>query len=302
MSPGLKNFPDFLIIGAAKCGTTALHNYLGQHPQVFMTEVKEPRFFLVYNNELQKQINIKDNRSIFNKYDSFDKYASLFANAADKVKGESSPQYLAYPHCSAAIKSLKPEMKLIVILRNPVERAYSQFIMHKNWRIEPKSFEEAVFDELKGKRRQLPIDMQYLKCGLYYQQLLPYFDCFSLASFLILKHEDLKFNPQETLRKIFIFLGVEPDFKVDFTGKHNVSMIRRFRKGGSVDTILSRTQNGFYKLGFISASQKVKNVRFYYPAFPMQTLEKLLEYFHDDILCLSAALRTDYDDWLNFSS
>lgn len=299
MATVLENFPDFLIIGAAKSGTTALHNYLNQHPEVFMTKVKEPRFFLVHNNELQKQINIKDNRAIFNEYDSLEKYASLFDDAVGKTKGESSPQYLAYPHCSAAISSWKPEMKLIVILRNPVERAYSQFVMHKNWRIEPKSFKDAVFDELAGKRKHLPIDMQYLKCGLYYQQLLPYFDYFSTASFLILKHEELKFNPLETLRKIFMFLRVEADFRVDLSGKHNVSMIRRFKKGGNLDTILSRAQNGFTKLGFTSASQQVKNVRFYYPPFPLSIREVLLDYFHDDILHLSAALKTDYSNWLN---
>src|SRR4030095_989705 len=85
--------PNLLIIGAAKAGTSALHKYLGQHPEIFMTQPKEPRFFLVWDKPEQMAINERENHSVFNRYNTVEKYQELYINGRDfTVRGESSPQ------------------------------------------------------------------------------------------------------------------------------------------------------------------------------------------------------------------
>lgn len=131
--------PNLLIIGAAKSGTSALHKYLGEHPEIFMSEPKEPRFFLVWNNPEQMAINEKENHFVFNRYNTIEKYQQLFVNGRGcAIRGESSPQYLTYAHCAGKIKKLIPNAKIIVVLRNPVDRAFSHYVMYRNWRVEEK--------------------------------------------------------------------------------------------------------------------------------------------------------------------
>ena len=129
-------WPNFFIIGAAKSGTTSLYHYLKQHPQIYMSPVKEPRFFAFHGETLEidryDQLSRADLRLIL--ADSITKpsdYLALFNGVKDeKAIGEASPLYLQIPQVAARIHQFIPHAKLLAVLRNPIDRTYSQFLMH----------------------------------------------------------------------------------------------------------------------------------------------------------------------------
>ena len=118
--------PNFLIIGAAKSGTTSLYSYLNQHPQVYFSPFKEPRFFALEG----KEVNYQGPSQVVNQkaINTIDEYEKLFAGVTDEVAiGEASTLYLYSPEAPAKIKQYIPQVKLIAILRNPIDRAYSGY-------------------------------------------------------------------------------------------------------------------------------------------------------------------------------
>src|ERR1041385_6888829 len=116
--------PNLLIIGAAKSGTTSLHTYLNEHPQIFMARRKEPSFFLLWDNPERIALHEREGRAEVNFFSTLERYAALFVDGKEhKIRGESSTAYLANPECAAKIKQLIPDVKIIAILRNPVSRA-----------------------------------------------------------------------------------------------------------------------------------------------------------------------------------
>lgn len=133
--------PDFIIIGAQKCGTTSLFNYLSKHPDVSLPEEKEIHFFDKFYN---KGINW---------------YKKNFLNDG-MLTGEATPYYIYHPHVTVRISSCCPNAKLIVMLRNPIDRAYSNFSMEKQRNNEPlATFEEAIAAEPK----RINHDKNYLR-------------------------------------------------------------------------------------------------------------------------------------------
>ena len=121
--------PNFIIIGAPKCGTTSLYKYVGQHPDVYMSENKEPKFFAFAETDLnfsghQKAVNQIKSSTTRN----FEDYLALFQKGKDyKIRGEASPIYFHYPGTARRIKYYLPGIKMALILRNPVDRLYSDW-------------------------------------------------------------------------------------------------------------------------------------------------------------------------------
>ena len=195
--------PNLLIVGAAKSGTTSLHNYLNQHPDIFMCSPKEPHFLI--NKEIGKQriqkgiIDLKD-------------YESLFGEKAHlKYRGESSVMYLSFPEI--AIKNIKhyldDDIKIIIMLRNPVERAYSGYQHVKRYNMmENLSFEDAL--ELGEERyhdiKNLTPASRYLELGNYYNQVKLFKKSFDNIHIVI--YDDYKTDFNEELNKIFDYLEV----------------------------------------------------------------------------------------------
>ncbi|MGL6340594.1 MAG: sulfotransferase family protein, partial [Waterburya sp.] len=120
--------PNFLIIGAAKAGTTALHEYLQQHPQIYLTPTKETNFFAFAEQDINFQ-GIGDEVLKDFSITDWKTYQAQFAGVTrEKAIGEACPSYLYYPQAAIKIKQYIPDARLIVILRNPVERAYANFL------------------------------------------------------------------------------------------------------------------------------------------------------------------------------
>jgi hypothetical protein len=197
--------PNFLIIGAAKCGTTSLHFYLGQHPKIWMSREKELRFFV-------EEINWK--RGLAWYQEQFD--------ARYPLRGEATPYYtyaLKFKGVPARIHTLLPDAKLIYLVRDPIQRILSAYVHAVIWDHEERPFEEAVL---------VSPENPYIDRSRYYFQLLQYLDLFPAKQVLVQSTEDLRDNRQAVLRNIFNFLEVDPHEKCwKYNFRLNQSWIQR---------------------------------------------------------------------------
>lgn len=203
-----KKLPAFLIIGAQKAGTTSLYNYLIQHPQVEKAIEKEVHYFDL------------------NYYKPFEWYLQCFPGLGGNKKnitGEASPYYIFHPTCAVRIKEKLPKVKLIIILRNPVDRAYSHYHHAVRNLGETLAFEEAIEMEearLAGELEKLERDpfycsynyqhYSYLSRGIYVDQLKNWYDLFPAKQILLLKYEELFSNPSDYMNKVSEFLKISP--------------------------------------------------------------------------------------------
>ena len=213
-------YPNFLIIGVQKSGTTSIYNYLGQHPQVYMSPIKETNFLEKDWEKVGKEQGIYNSNGI----DTWEKYCQLFAGSKDEIAlGEASPNYL-FHYRSSVERILKyvPEAKLIAILRNPIERAYSDYLMHIRDEIgEQLSLKTEI--ELRPKSSFL------LKKGFYYTQLQYYFEHFDKSQLKIYLYDDLKANPVKLMQDLYKFIGVDSSFCPDMSEKVQTAQIPKSR-------------------------------------------------------------------------
>lgn len=209
---GYYSKPSFLIIGAQKAGTTALFSMLDQHPQIVAPRNKEPAFF--YGKEVGGGI----------KYGDFPAYHAQFPLpyrlSGGKMTFEATPEYLIFPECVQRIHNYNPAMKLIVLLRDPVARAYSGWNMFRNFAHSPvenfrllaesRTFEDAVAEEIKlieQGRNTRP--WNYVRTGMYAEHLRRYFQVFPRDSMQILDHADFLDAPDRCMAEICRFLGID---------------------------------------------------------------------------------------------
>ncbi|MFV0458026.1 MAG: sulfotransferase family protein [Actinomycetales bacterium] len=207
-----EGLPDFLLIGAFKSGTTSLISQLGQHPEIFVPWMQEPAFFASPRfNPLPGGPTdpVQAPESIYGRLraESLDQYRALFADAGARVCGESSPQYMRDGDSVGRIHSLLPGVKLIAVLRDPVRRAYSDYLMMVRDGLEQAPFEEAIARE-PGSRELT----HYVSTGFYGAQLRPYFDLFGPDQLRIVLFEELVREPAATMRTLYEWLGVDPGF------------------------------------------------------------------------------------------
>lgn len=213
--------PDFIIIGAPKGGTTSLYHYLRQHPQIFMSVLKDSHFFL-HDGGSPRMGGPSDRHRNREMIKSWPAYLKQFRGARpDQVCGEVGVRYLDSPSACRAIRQRLPEARLIVTLRDPVERAHSHYRMYRRNGSEPcATFEQALADEPRrlqeGWFRGL-----HQELGYYYRHLLPYFEHFPRDQIRVLLFDDLGDHPQGLMRELFGFLGVDPDFQPDMATHFN---------------------------------------------------------------------------------
>jgi lipopolysaccharide transport system ATP-binding protein len=213
--------PGFLIIGTQKGGTTTLYHMLKQHPQVTMLEIKEVHFF---------------DKNYFKGNDWYLKHFPRESLTKRKIAGEASPYYLFHPLVPGRVATHFPGVKLIVLLRNPIDRAYSQFRHEQKLGNEPgQSFGEAIQRELSEFEKEekklingetnfsrFHSSFSYLHRGLYFQQISRWLNYFSKDQILFIKSEDFFQHPKEELKKVYRFLGINCIFPKD-TSPMNVN-------------------------------------------------------------------------------
>ncbi len=199
--------PDFIIIGAHKAGTTSLHHYFDQHPDVFMTVVKEPNYF---SFDPMNAAHVGARKGSY-RVKSLSDYEALFKGAPlESRRGEASPSYLHSRSAPTRIKELLPECRLIVSLRNPVDRAYSAYQM---------AFRAGV-TKMRVEDIEPGLD-SWTKKSLYAESLSRYLKIFSDSRLRVVLFEDLIENPSETMRDLFNFIEVRTEIKIDTSYRFN---------------------------------------------------------------------------------
>lgn len=190
---------DFVICGTQKGGTTALDAYLREHPEICMANRKEVHYF--------------DNEKYFvNGVPDYSEYHAYFSpKKMHKVFGEATPIYMYWSESPKRIFEYNPEMKIILILRNPIDRAYSHWNMERSRNTDDMSFESALKSETERCCEALPYQhrvFSYIDRGHYLDQLRRIWTYFPKESVLVLKNDDLKQNPNNTLNQVATFLGI----------------------------------------------------------------------------------------------
>lgn len=206
-----QHLPDFLVLGAAKAGTTALFEAICRHDRVFKPAVKEPSY-LAY---AKKKPDFKGPGSErLNRYivSSFTDYFSLFNNCpTGSIAGDFSTGYLANKQAPLNAKEIVPDAKLIAVLRHPVDRAFSMYLHLAHIGREPSDcFEAAWADSAKRAEAHWRYDMNYQYPGFYAQHLKRWLECFRREQLLILLYEDWRDRPADVLTQVCSHLSLDP--------------------------------------------------------------------------------------------
>lgn len=252
--------PDFLIIGAGKCGTTSLYMYLRQHPDIYLPKVKEPNFYGYENRKPADFGEGLENMQHFREsVTDFESYTNLFRQAAPgQVKGEMSNTYMYHEQAPERIRYYNPDMKLIAILRQPAGRLYSRFLhLARENRTPTKDFADCMNkDSIWWKRNDL------IREGYYYKNLLPYFALFPRENIRIYLYEELNEDATSVLRDIFGFLQVDVNFQPDLTTRFNQSGIIKNKLLNKIYGQRGLLTSGFKALFSDSMVDKVKQNAF----------------------------------------
>jgi hypothetical protein len=293
--------PNFLIIGAPKSGTTTLHYALSQHPQVFMCPVKEAGFFWAYGQEVD--LHGPGTAKLHNRLISDrTQYEKLFEPAGGcKAIGESSVRYLSTARAPQVIHDLAPQMKLVAILRQPAERAFSAFMHNLRDGLEPCSeFAEAIAQDRDGRRDDW-LFCRYLNRGFYYASLKRYLEYFDREQLHISLLEDLKEDPNGLMRGLLRFLEVDEGFLPDLSHKHNVSGVIR---NPALRWLWTRSNEARAALRPL-LPPRLRHAAFEWVIqdleklpFPPEQRAELTEYYRPDILGLQDLLGRDLSHWL----
>lgn len=295
--------PNFLIIGAAKAGTTSLYNYLEQHPDVYMSPDKEPRFFAFEGDSSGNY-----------PYTELSQYEKLFHGVTgEKAIGEASTFYLYSESAPVSIKKHIPQAKLVAILRNPIDRAYSQFVY---WRREGKEI-ETDFGKIVDKELAnilISDSDAYIQRGMYGNQLQRYFEFFPEEQIRIYLFEDLRDKTEEMVKDVFRFLEIDDAFQVNFSRNYNVSTVPQsgvkqvlysfiMRQNRIQSTLKKVLPSKLYwnvisplakSLSNALRSKKTDAI----PKLDPGIREQLINIYRDDILLTEKLIHRDLQSWL----
>lgn len=211
--------PNFLCVGAQKAGTTTLHDILKQHPEIYLPEIKETKFFQD-NSKYEKGITYYEKE--------------FFRGVRDeKAIGEIDPEYMYFEYVPERIyKHLGSDIKLIFMLRNPVDRAYSHYWMSYRRGYETETFEKAI--ELEKKRIALDEfhknHFSYISRGFYAEQIKRYLKFFPKENmFFVIFEEDFLAKREQTIKKLLNFFQISDNYALNLNIKSNPVSMPRFK-------------------------------------------------------------------------
>jgi hypothetical protein len=292
--------PTFFIIGAQKAGTTALYTYLRRHPEIYMSPVKEPMFMAP---DLQRRGSGPGDRAP-RRFDTLEKYEELFADTSPThtARGEASVAYLYSAVAACRISELVPDARLIAILRDPAERAYSNFKYLRREGREPLAdFEAALEAEHERIRRGWSDNWHYRAKGFYAEQVSRYLGVFPRERLRLYRYEDFSSNPAPILRDLYEFVGVNSSFRqplglrVNRSGEVRSPAVQRALdklrpvKWALEPVLPASLQRQLLRL------QELNLVRA--PLAP-SVRERLIDEYRDDLLRLQELTGFDVQPWL----
>jgi hypothetical protein len=305
--------PSFIIIGAGRSGTTSLYHYLGQHPDVYMSPIKEPRFFALPNKPPNKTKSLADLARAY-PIRNLTGYAELFAGA-DGVKavGEATPRYLYAPGTATRIFSVLPGARLIAVLRNPVDRAFASYLGNLRDGRETRSFEDVVKEELSRPLSDFDpgnwdYSSGYFYEGLYHRHLSSFLDEFPRQQMHIILFDDLRSDLNRVLVDICRFLEIDPDFDFDTFVRYNANgvprsaMIERLTGKNWITLALKarlpkRIRDPAYRF-----AMKLRDGNLNRPAIPAVLRDQLVDFYREDIHMLQKLLNRNLMHWLTQSA
>ncbi len=220
MAQASHRWPNLFLVGAAKAGTTSVYDALARHPAIYMSPVKEPHYFSRIQPSAERQAffpHVSDEAS----------YLALFADATSELLiGEASTSYLWDTEAAERIKRTVPKASILIILRDPVERAYSQYWNDVREGLERRPFLDALIDERSRGPGQWGVSSLYIDCGLYAAQVKRYLDRFGARVHVSL-FEDLAADQDTTIARIHSFLELAPADVGPATGRMNPAALPR---------------------------------------------------------------------------
>lgn len=311
--------PNFLVIGAAKCGTTSIYHYLKQHHDVYMSPIKEPNHFSkdinpeefspeYKHHEKMKNLNVSKYVRGDMKEDQWGAYVQseedyklLFKFAEGKKRiGEISNSYLYSKVAAENIKSTLPGVKLIAILRNPVDRAYSHYLANIRDGRALLPFRKELEQDLSKTNKGWGKSHLYIELGMYHEQIKRYKKIFGPDQFKILLQDDLKANTPKVIKEVFEFLNLESEININFKEKHNEAKVPK-----NIKFIHFLTQIGLKRKIFRvlpnSIQPKVKALFFKKDGREKMNIEDrkwLNSIFANEVEALSKELDRDLSHWL----
>lgn len=307
--------PNFFIVGAAKSGTTSLYNYLRQHPQIYLPPIKEVYFFATdidntkFRSNYAKDVNINIDKwlesgmktDIFQAYiNDWEKYKSLFRFAKDKKAiGEMTNAYLYSTQSAKNILQKFPAAKIIMILRNPVERLFSHYLMDLRTGYESGNFMEELKKDMSKTEKGWGISNLYVELGMYYEQVKRFVDTFPHGQVKIFLYEEFKNDPDKVLKDICRFLELSGSFQFDFSKSYNVASVPKSKWVGN---LMQSNMVNFLKKNlskrWIAPLKKVFYTHKNKPEMTTEERKFLTDIYKEDIKKLSLLINTDLSSWM----
>jgi hypothetical protein len=296
-----------LLIGAPRTGSTALHNALSEHPEFFLPHIKETHFFSGASEaSLQALLAIG---STYRITEDADEYAQFFGGAESfRHRGEIDPTILARaPYAIPKLRAhLGNAVKWIVVLRQPVERAYSNYLLHRRQEIEWSPFEAYLDVATPRTAYEIVARDWYFGMSFYFEALSLFFRAFGRESFLVLLYDDLKNDPSAFLRTILRFLDADsrivPSLGPDTNaGAAPKSVLARFRAPQHPLQVFAQRYlpRGLRRLAKpVLGWRKLEAEDFVRPLLKAETRARLLPRYRDDILRTQDLIERDLAHWL----
>lgn len=286
--------PNFLIIGAPKSGTTSLYNYLSQHPDIGFSRLKEPKYFSFKDISLD----FEGNKTVVDQIkrstvQDLNAYQDLFKDLQEPFVGEATPNYLHVPSAAKNIYEYHPEMKLIAILRNPIDKTFSDWKHNYAMGYETvRDFRKALLLIDERKRQNGIPYFDYLDKSNYATHLKRYLTYFPKTQIKIILYDDFKVDPNKSCNEILEFLGAKTPY--DFDTDKVYMKGKPLYKSRPLKRLSSYIGHNFSK----KIQRAIDGVNTIDPHLKLEDRTFLIDIFKDEIHGLEELLDRDLRFWL----
>jgi hypothetical protein len=308
MNAPAPRLPNFLIAGTPNTGTTSLHYYLQQHPQVFVSPVKEPTYFGTaeffaasgLGDPATRRHTVFEKLRIFmerrSRAPTWEAYLALFRGARDEpAVGEVSPKYLLLPAAAKAIRERIPQARLVFLLRHPADWLHTRYAS-AFWRDGAGGF-RARFEAARDPRNAWAQALNVVRYGTHLQRFV---DLFPRDQLRIYLYEDFRQDGAGTVRDMLAYLGVDPNYPIDMSVRHNPTAVPRLP---GVETLRQRVLRGVPVIQWIPYGVRQALRRLYYrprPPLVMDPADRamVIAYYRDEIERTADLIQRDLSAWL----
>ena len=312
-----QKLPNFFVVGAAKSGTTSLYEYMKMHPQIYMAPIKEthhfstdidnskfrPNYARSLNKDLSKFLETDMQEGIFHAFvKERDQYDKLFKNVKDeKAIGEITNSYLYSQEAARNIFTRFPDAKVIMMLRNPIDRAFSHYLMDLRIGYETNDFMTALKKDMARDPKGWGISNLYVEIGMYAEQVKRFIEIFPERQRRIYLFDDFKKDAGAVVKDMFTFLGVDPNVDIDYSQKFNPSFIPKNKLIGKLNT--QKKIKDWLK-SVLPKSVKSKFKKTFYtdkdlPKITPAERKFLADIFRNDVMKLGKVLNRDLSKWVD---